>query len=364
MKQLKCLKCSKIWYVDDADLNSVNTCPFCSSQIRCKGTIGNIDTLGKAIYQAISTGGLDLLTSSERISGYLMDLLPDQRKEIRIFTKTFDEDYLSMYRNAFKQTENDINVTMNKLRSVFVEEEGLSDTWANMLCENCQMAIAYYQGKGIPDILSAEIGDIDMQLPKFIKKSNDAEADNTSPFIITKPMIKTQISDNANWSVSYRAGRGMKFGHHENGDPMHWRILAIDDNLALLHYAGSDLKQQFHDKNKDISWKDCKLREWLNRDFITRHFSSDEEKLIVEANIETAGILTQDKVFCLSIDEAVKYKQHMKDSYWPWLLRDKGKENGYIATYEHDGPYLWGVYASYEINIKPAMYISTSYFTK
>ena len=84
MKQLKCSKCSKIWYVDDADLNSVNTCPFCSSQIRCKGTIGNIDTLGKAIYQAISTGGLDLLTSSERISGYLMDLLPDQRKEIRI----------------------------------------------------------------------------------------------------------------------------------------------------------------------------------------------------------------------------------------------------------------------------------------
>ena len=182
-----------------------------------------------------------------------------------------------MYRNAFKQTENDINVTMNKLRSVFVEEEGLSDTWANMLCENCQMAIAYYQGKGIPDILSAEIGDIDMQLPKFIKKSTDAEANKTSPFIITKPLIKTQIRDNANWSVSYRAGRGMKFGHHENGDPMHWRILAIDDNLTLLHYAGSDLKQQFHDKNIDISWKDCKLREWLNRDFITRHFSSDEE---------------------------------------------------------------------------------------
>ena len=43
MKQLKCLKCSKIWYVDDVELNSVNTCPFCSSPIRCKGTIGNID---------------------------------------------------------------------------------------------------------------------------------------------------------------------------------------------------------------------------------------------------------------------------------------------------------------------------------
>ena len=364
MKQLKCLKCSKIWYVDDAELNSVSTCPFCSSQIRYKGTIGNIDTLGKAIYQAISAGGLDLLTSSEKISGYLLDLMPDQKKEIRIFTKTFDEDYLSMYRNAFNQAENDIEVTMNKLKSVFIEEEGLSETWANMLCENCQMAITYYQGQGIPDILSAEIGEIDLPSPQFIKPPNDEASPNAAPTIIERSMVKTEIIDSANRSISYRVGREMKFGHHENGDPMQWRILAIDNNLALLHYTGSDLKQQFHDKNIDIPWKDCKLREWLNHDFVRKYFSSDEEKLIVEANIDTAGVLTQDKVFCLSINEAVKYKEYMKDSYWPWLLRDKGKQNGYIATYEHDGPYLWGVYTSYEINIKPAMYISTSYFTK
>ena len=179
--------------MDDAELNSVNTCPFCSSQIRCKGTIGNIDTLGKAIYQAISTGGLDLLTSSERISGYLLDLLPDQKKEIRIFTKTFDDDYLSMYRNAFEQTGTGIEVTMNKLRSVFIEEEGLSDTWANMLCENCQMAIAYYQGKGIPDVLSAEIVEIDLQSPYFIKTSNEAESKKNSPIITTRSMAKTYL---------------------------------------------------------------------------------------------------------------------------------------------------------------------------
>ena len=364
MKQLKCLKCGKIWYVDDAKLNFVNTCPFCSSQIRFKGTIGTIDTLGKAIYQAISTGGLDLLTSNERISGYLLDLLPDQKKEIRIFTKTFDDDYLSMYRNAFEQTENDIEATMNKLKSVFIEEEGLSDIWANMLCENCQMAIAYYQGRGITDVLSAEIGEINLQSPRIIKTPNDVEPQNTSPIITTRSMSKTEIIDSANWSISYRIEPEIKFGHHENGAPMQWRILDIDNNLTLLHYTGSDLKQQFHDENIDIPWKDCKLRDWLNHDFIRHYFSSDEEKLIVETNIDTAGVLTRDKVFCLSINEATKYKQYMKDSYWPWLLRDKAKGGGCIATYEHGGPYLWGVYASCEINIKPAMYISTSYFIK
>ena len=47
----------------------------------------------------------------------------------------------------------------------------------------------------------------------------------------------------------------------------------------------------------------------------------------------------------------------MKDSYKPWLLRDKGKENGCIATYEHDGPYLWGVGANDKRGIRPALYI-------
>lgn len=251
MNRLKCLKCSKLWYVDDVELDFVNICPFCSSKIRSKGTVGNIDTLGKAIYQAISIGGLDLLTSSEKISGYLMDLLPDKKKEIRIFTKTFDGDYLSMYRNIFERTENDIEVTMNKLRSVFIEEEGLSETWANMLCENCQMAIDYYQGKSMLDVLAAEIVEIDLQSPCFIKTSNEAESQNTSPIIITRSMAKTEIIDSSKWSISYLVGREMEFGHHENGDPMQWRILALDNSLTLLHYTGSDLKKRFHDKDID-----------------------------------------------------------------------------------------------------------------
>ena len=63
------------------------------------------------------------------------------------------------------------------------------------------------------------------------------------------------------------------------------------------------------------------------------------------------------------------YKKYMKDSYKPWLLRDKGKENGCIATYEHDGPYLWGVGANDKRGIRPALYIyiyiyiSKRYFT-
>lgn len=366
MKQLKCLCCNKIWYVDDTELDSVNTCPFCSTLIRHRDSIGDIDTLGKALYKAISTEGLDLLMSSGKISGYLLDLIPDLKKEVRIFTKTFDDDYIALYRSAFDQNENDILVTINKLKSLFIEEEGLSEVWADMLCENCQIAISYYKGKGLPDVLSAEIDDIDSEHCGIVKeepKTNNSSLLSIPSRITTGKSEKTEIKNNAPLSIDYKVGQVIKFGRHENGDPMHWRIIEIDDRLSLLHYSGADLEQRFHDKDIDVLWKDCKLREWLNHDFIVQHFTSEEEKLIFQVNIETAGIITQDKVFCLSINEANKYKKYMKDSYKPWLLRDKGKENGYIATYEHDGPYLWGVGANNKRGIRPALYISKRYFT-
>lgn len=363
MKQLKCLKCSKIWYVDDVELNSVNTCPFCSSPIRCKGTIGNIDTLGKAIYQAISTGGLDLLTSSERISGYLLDLLPDQKKEIRIFTKTFDDDYLTMYRNAFEQTENDIEVTMNKLRSVFVEEEGLSDTWANMLCENCQMAISYYQGQGLPDVLFCQIQDVTIGLNnktqnfnnRFVLKSKKDNSPEESVRKVNKLNCK------------YKAGNKIEFGHDENGKPMQWVILEIKNRFALIHYSGQTIKQKFHEKSMyikyDVPWEDCSLREWLNHDFISEHFTKKEVNLIRQVDVKTADVVTTDRVFCLSIEETNRYKQDFDNlDEEPWLLRDKGIGNGNIATYAHGEEHLQSKNASCSTSIRPAMYISTSYF--
>lgn len=363
MKQLKCQKCSKIWYVDGTELNNINFCPYCSTPIRRKGAIGTIDTLGKAIYSAISVGGLDILTSGEKISGYLLDLVPELKKEIRIFTKTFDNEYMPLYRNAFVQSDNDIEITMNKLKSAFVEEEGLSDTWANMLCDNCQMAISYYQGRGLPDIYSCQIQDV----PTVINN----EAQNLHSEFISSPQnsdlpecsIKKEIGRNC----KYKAGNKIEFGHDENGNPIHWLILEIKNKLALILYDGKEIKQRFHEKSMyiryDVIWKDCSLREWLNYDFMLEHFTNKEINLIKQVDVKTADIITRDSVFCLSIADVNKY-EHVIDNLdkEQWLLRDKGIGSGNIATYANDEVCLQGKNASCITSIRPAMYISTSYF--
>lgn len=382
MKKIRCYSCSKSWYVDDMELNSVNTCPFCSITIRKKSDIGAIDTLGKALYKAVSDYGLDVLTNNDTLLGYLSDIIPELKKEVRIFSRVFQHDYAEMYLSVFKKDIDETSVVINKLKDLFVEEDGLSEVTANLLCENCKMAVLYYKGDSLPDIFSADIEEARIEKSNLIKESTE-QCDTTIEYTSFPTPIanlkKTEIQQHSHESLNYRVGRGMKFGHHKNGDPMRWRILAIDDNLALLHYTGSDIERGFQEEelalppaalpldcqiNLDIIWKDCSLRQWLNNDFIEKHFTRDEKNLLFNAIIETDGVYTQDKMFCLSIEETRKYGAYIKDSYYKWLLRNKGKTRGTVVTYER------GIYNINNINIeeravvRPAMYISTSYFTK
>ena len=169
-------------------------------------------------------------------------------------------------------------------------------------------------------------------------------------------IYREKRDDNKRYSIQ-GVGDIIKFGRHEDGSAMQWKILAIDAQFVLLHYAVADTKQCFHNKQVDVSWGKCQLRTWLNRDFIWQHFSTEEEKTLVQTEIATAGETTQDRIFCLSVIEAEEYKEFMKSSYQPWWLRDKGREQGTVVTYEHKKPYESGVPVTREMFIRPAMYI-------
>ena len=384
MKKITCHSCKKIWYVDDMELDFVTTCPFCSITIRKKSDIGAIDTLGKALYRAISDYGLDILTNDGKLSGYLPDIIPELKKEIRIFSRVFQHDYAVMYLSVFKKDLDEAFLIINRLKELFMDEDGLSETTANMFCESCKMAVLYYKGDGLPTIFSADINDAHIEKGNLVENSTGSR-DTTEKYISLSTRIadlkKTEVEEHSRWSLNYRVGRGMKFGHHKNGDPMRWRILAIDDNLTLLHYTGADIEKKFQEeelillsdtlspncqreKNLDITWKDCSLRQWLNNDFIERHFTPNEKKLLFDATIETDGVLTQDKMFCLNIDESLKYGVNIKDTYYKWLLRNKGKDVGSVAIYEHGIPDINGISIEEKAVIRPVMYISTNYFTR
>ena len=159
MKKIKCESCAGVWIVESTDLENQKVCPYCTTSIQGKLEFSDYDSLDKVIYGAILKKGKDILQNPRQLSGFMMDIAPSLRKEIRIFSKTVTEDYTSYIQNAFEQEIQDAEIIINKLHFLFVEEEGLSDDWADMLCKGLYGAILYTKGIGITKIIKVEITD-------------------------------------------------------------------------------------------------------------------------------------------------------------------------------------------------------------
>jgi hypothetical protein len=96
-----------------------------------------------------------------------------------------------------------------------------------------------------------------------------------------------------------------------------WSVLEIRDGRALL-LSESVLEQRaYHGTREPITWENSAIRRYLNNEFINARFTADERVRIAETSIANddnpryvralGGNNTVDRVFLLSIDEAVRY---------------------------------------------------------
>lgn len=170
MKKIKCESCAGTWIVEDTDLENQRVCPYCATSIYGEVEFSEYDSLDKAIYGAIQKMGKGILQNPRQLSGFLMDTAPALKKEIRIFSKTVNEDYIGYIKSAFEQEVEIAEATINKLHHLFVEEEGLSDSWADMICAGLHGAILYTKGVGTTRIVNVDVSDIQIHedvLPLF-----------------------------------------------------------------------------------------------------------------------------------------------------------------------------------------------------
>ena len=172
-----------------------------------------------------------------------------------------------------------------------------------------------------------------------------------------------------------------------------WRILDLQDGKALI-LSDKILTGGTYGRGS-TTWEESDLRQYLNGSFFEDTFTSDEKDLIAESRIvnesnqwygTTGGNATTDKVFLLSIDEAVKYfgdsgqlanrsdgGYSSEDNYdsariaenkdtgtasW-WWLRSPG-HYGDLATYVDidGGVNLYGNYVGIIGGIRPALWLN------
>lgn len=91
--------------------------------------------------------------------------------------------------------------------------------------------------------------------------------------------------------------------------PIQWRILqnSVSELLLLSEYI-LDCKR-YHGEYMDITWQDCDLRKWLNKEFYNAAFDAAEKEFIMTTRCTDNGEDrpdTEDRVFLLSVAEVKK----------------------------------------------------------
>jgi hypothetical protein len=150
-----------------------------------------------------------------------------------------------------------------------------------------------------------------------------------------------------------------------------WRVLAIQNNTALIITDEIIEHRPYHDKYVDITWADCGLRKYLNGEFYDKFTDIDKSKIVPVKNKNPdnhwygtkGGTDTQDSIFLLSLEEAVcKYfgdssnnllNPSKKQRYW-FQRKDENNSKRCAGLKKHT-PWYW--IRSPGSNNKKAVYI-------
>lgn len=179
-------------------------------------------------------------------------------------------------------------------------------------------------------------------------------------------------------------------------DRYEWRILDIQDNMALIITEDIVEQRAYHNIYKDTTWNGCEIRKYLNSEFYDKFDDTNKSRIIQVLNKNPdnpwygtkSGEEGQDCIFLLSLEEVCKYfgdsteklqnrgnNRYWKNNdennskrmaklrgmhYWWWWLRSPGRNN-HLAAYVHGTNGCVGVNGNNITNcnggIRPALWI-------
>ncbi len=115
-------------------------------------------------------------------------------------------------------------------------------------------------------------------------------------------------------------------------EPIEWLVLeklGYDNKMLLISKYALEWKP-YHDQQNAISWQYCTLRNWLNYDFISNAFTTEEKARIIKTKVKAeensrsntdAGNDTDDLVFLLNEYEMDRYFSAKSDGIFGIVAR-------------------------------------------
>jgi len=175
------------------------------------------------------------------------------------------------------------------------------------------------------------------------------DGDNGSP-VSGEEEVDDRPRETDDFTNSYVGGIVIFGVYEQDGDltngpePIEWEVLDINENGMLLvsKYVLDCVK--YNTEYEDVTWEACTLRSWMNSDFYTTAFDAREQARINTTYVVNndnsyygteGGNDTYDKVFCLSLDEILKYypfNSWYSDYQWGFCQRLVTEVTPYVVS--------------------------------
>ena len=199
--------------------------------------------------------------------------------------------------------------------------------------------------------------------------------ENTTQSAALPTTTGTQRTNTSSPFAYVTEGGTVTYGYY-NGEKIEWEVLEVNGNEALV-FSKYNIEQMIFNETAPVTWKNSSLRSWLNNNFISDAFSSEDTSFIIESTLIThvpwsTDETTYDRIFPLSRSELDKYFSsnydrrtttfslaHSKsncDQYW---LRDSGVSGTRVLIVKTDGSIRKEgspVQNAY-VNVRPAMWV-------
>lgn len=111
-------------------------------------------------------------------------------------------------------------------------------------------------------------------------------------------------------------GNYMQDRFSDKKTPINWIILKKADNYALIISENVLDAKHYNENVENFSWKNSSIRKWLNNDFLSEAFNSNDLNYIIDSKTvyddvkngeDAGGNITYDKIFLLNKDEFLQY---------------------------------------------------------
>lgn len=102
----------------------------------------------------------------------------------------------------------------------------------------------------------------------YLYNKNNAQEEEAAGHYIEQKVEKIEYTDIA----KAKAGDTVAFGKYDD-EKIAWKVLEKKDNELILLSDHCIAKQDYHDKNKAVTWENCALRKWLNEFFYQKALS-------------------------------------------------------------------------------------------